>query len=91
MSFSNLVSDIAFRDSQGDERIPKGPRSHAAAPSSYQSTTTSVSISGSISSQLHAGYNHPLTREWQAERQLTKVRLASLPIVYAVLANFDCI
>ncbi|EEQ28520.1 Aminolevulinate dehydratase [Microsporum canis] len=76
MSFSNLVSDISFRDSQGDERlstIPRGTRSHA--PSSYQSTTTSVSISGSISSQLHAGYNHPLTREWQAERQLTKSML----------------
>jgi len=41
---------------------------------SYASTAaTSVSISGGISSQLHGGYCHPLAREWQAERQLTKV------------------
>lgn len=41
---------------------------------SYASTTaTSVSISGDISSQLHGGYAHPLARQWQAERQLTKV------------------
>jgi porphobilinogen synthase len=42
---------------------------------SYTSTAaTSVSISGDIGSQLHAGYCHPLARSWQAERQLTKVR-----------------
>jgi len=43
---------------------------------SYTSTAaTSVSISGGISSQLHGGYCHPLAREWQAERQLTKSML----------------
>lgn len=46
---------------------------------SYASTAaTSVSISGDISSQLHGGYAHPLARQWQAERQLTKVSLASI-------------
>jgi len=43
---------------------------------SYTSTAaTSVSIAGDISSQLHAGYSHPLARSWQAERQLTKSML----------------
>ena len=30
----------------------------------------------SLSSCLHSGYGHPLTRRWQAERQLSKVRLS---------------
>ncbi|KAK2735973.1 Aminolevulinate dehydratase [Myotisia sp. PD_48] len=73
MSFSTLVSDIPFRDSQVDERnsvISRGLRSNVAG-----STATSVSISGNISSQLHAGYSHPLAREWQSEKQLTKSML----------------
>ena len=48
-------------------------RSQATARSYTSTTATSVSISGDISSQLHAGYSHPLSRSWQAERQLTKV------------------
>lgn len=69
MSFSSLVSDMTFRDSDRDER-----RSHVSRTKSYASTAaTSVSISGDISSQLHGGYCHPLARAWQAERQLTKV------------------
>ncbi len=48
--------------------------SHISRAMSYASTAaTSVSISGEISSQLHGGYNHPLARTWQADRQLTKV------------------
>ncbi len=27
----------------------------------------------SISSQLHSGYSHAVSRSWQSERQLTKV------------------
>lgn len=74
MSFSNLVSDIAFRDSNADERGSQISHAPSRAARSYASTTaTSVSISGDISSQLHAGYSHPLSRSWQAERQLTKV------------------
>lgn len=74
MSFSNLVSDIAFRDSNADERGSQISRAQSRVAPSYTSTTaTSVSISGDISSQLHAGYSHPLSRLWQAERQLTKV------------------
>lgn len=50
--------------------------SRASAPSramSYASTAaTTVSVSGEISSLLHGGYHHPLARQWQAERQLTK-------------------
>lgn len=82
MSFSTLVSDIAFRDSDPTTR-PKRPSPQSISGSyarSYVSTTaTSVSISGDISSQLHGGYSHPLTRSWQAERQLTKVRLCHSP------------
>ncbi|KAJ5369584.1 Delta-aminolevulinic acid dehydratase [Penicillium cosmopolitanum] len=76
MSFSNLVSDIAFRDSNADERGSTISHAQSRAARSYASTTaTSVSISGDISSQLHAGYSHPLSRSWQAERQLTKEML----------------
>ncbi|KAF2794661.1 tetrapyrrole biosynthesis, porphobilinogen synthase [Melanomma pulvis-pyrius CBS 109.77] len=71
MSFSSLVSDIAYRNSERDDL-----RSQASRARSYASTTaTSVSISGDISSQLHGGYSHPLARAWQAERQLTKSML----------------
>ena len=31
------------------------------------------STGNSISSVLQGGYNHPLSREWQQERQLTKI------------------
>ncbi|KAL8243818.1 hypothetical protein R6Q59_010075 [Mikania micrantha] len=76
MSFSTLVQDIAYRDS---ERASHETRSTISRPSlarSYTSTqATSVSIAGDIKSQLHAGYSHPLTRAWQAERQLTKSML----------------
>ena len=69
MSFSSLVSDIAYRNSEKDD-----VRSQLSRARSYASTAaTSVSISGDISSQLHGGYCHPLARAWQAERQLTKV------------------
>jgi hypothetical protein len=84
MSFSSLVQDLALRDSPAPRR-PRGDVSvssiddrvsHISRGMSYASTTaTSVSISGDISSQLHGGYHHPLARSWQAERQLTKVRL----------------
>jgi hypothetical protein len=68
MSFSSLVSDIAYRSSERDE-----VRSQLSRAKSYASTAaTSVSIAGDISSQLHGGYSHPLSRAWQAERQLTK-------------------
>ncbi|KAI9805567.1 MAG: Aminolevulinate dehydratase [Sarcosagium campestre] len=70
MSFSSLVSDLTFRDSDPDAR------SQISRSRSYASTSaTSVSISGDISSQLHGGYSHPLARSWQAERQLTKSML----------------
>lgn len=76
MSFSTLVSDITFRDV--DRSDHRSHLSRAASHRSYASTAaTSVSISGDISSQLHGGYSHPLTRAWQAERQLTKVWLLS--------------
>ncbi|KAL1953221.1 hypothetical protein VTO42DRAFT_3387 [Malbranchea cinnamomea] len=80
MSFSRLVSEIAYRDSHTDDRssmVSAHPYSHlGTATRSYASTAaTSVSISGDISSQLHAGYSHPLNRSWQAERQLTKSML----------------
>ena len=69
MSFSSLVSDIAYRNSEREE-----VRSQVSRAKSYASTAaTSVSIAGDISSQLHGGYSHPLARAWQAERQLTKV------------------
>lgn len=78
MSFGNLLQDMRFRD---DTRNGEDTRSGISRPSlvksqtrSYASTqATSVSIAGDIKSQLHAGYSHPLTRAWQAERQLTKV------------------
>ncbi|KAJ9642503.1 Aminolevulinate dehydratase [Coniosporium tulheliwenetii] len=71
MSFSSLVSDITYRDSDRDDR-----RSQVSRARSYASTAaTSVSISGEVSSQLHGGYSHPLARAWQAERQLTKAML----------------
>ena len=82
MSFSRLVSDIAFKDrenrpeSEQEQRsiVSHGSRAQSYARSVAASTTaTSVSISGEITSQLHAGYGHPLSRSWQAERQLTKV------------------
>lgn len=81
MSFSNLVSDIAYRDRDRDGLTNNdGPRSvmsrgsrTASYARSVASTATSVSISGDIRSQLHGGYGHVLTRAWQAERQLTKV------------------
>lgn len=70
MSFSSLVSDLTYRDRNGDDKRP-----NISSARSYASTAaTSVSISGDISSQLHGGYSHPLARAWQAERQLTKVR-----------------
>jgi porphobilinogen synthase len=69
--FSQLVSDIAHRSADREEG-----RSQVSVAQSYASTAaTSVSISGSISSQLHGGYSHPLSRAWQAERQLTKVHI----------------
>ncbi|MCJ1340045.1 Aminolevulinate dehydratase [Bachmanniomyces sp. S44760] len=81
MSFSSLVSDLAFRDNDQDERKStisrSSPLSRGAsyARSQASTTATSVSISGDISSQLHGGYCHPLARSWQAERQLTKSML----------------
>ncbi|KAL1990718.1 hypothetical protein VTN49DRAFT_6557 [Thermomyces lanuginosus] len=75
MSFSTLVSDLAFRDSNHhDDRssLTSHVRSQPTARSYTSTAATSVSISGDISSQLHAGYSHPLSRTWQAERQLTK-------------------
>lgn len=77
MSFSSLVSDLTYRDRNGggDDK-----RSTISRAKSYASTAaTSVSLTGDISSQLHGGYNHPLARAWQAERQLTKVRVSLLP------------
>lgn len=77
MSFSTLVSDIAFRDTAPEDRDSQisRARSQVTARSLASTRATSVSISGDISSQLHAGYSHPLARSWQAERQLTKVRI----------------
>ncbi|OJD17900.1 hypothetical protein ACJ73_08764 [Blastomyces percursus] len=76
MSFSSLVSDIGFKDANRDDRsasTSQGLTSQTSRARSYVSTAaTSVSISGDIASQLHAGYSHPLNRAWQAERQLTK-------------------
>jgi porphobilinogen synthase len=76
MSFSSLVSDIAYRSSERPDRPDfRSQVSEARSTRSYASTAaTSVSISGDIKSQLHGGYSHPLSRAWQAERQLTKVR-----------------
>lgn len=57
-----------------DDRASSVSRaSNISRAMSYASTAaTTVSISGEISSQLHGGYHHPLARQWQAERQLTK-------------------
>ncbi|KAL8910745.1 MAG: hypothetical protein Q9171_003991 [Xanthocarpia ochracea] len=83
MSFSTLVSDLAFRD-RGHPTDVNGSLATKPSPisrngsyaRSYASTSaTSVSISGDISSQLHGGYSHPLSRAWQADRQLTKSML----------------
>ncbi|KAI4156963.1 MAG: hypothetical protein L6R39_000873 [Caloplaca ligustica] len=83
MSFSTLVSDLAFRDrdhhhGQNGSAIsrPSLVSRNGSTARSYTSTNaTSVSISGDISSQLHGGYGHPLSRAWQSERQLTKSML----------------
>ncbi len=82
MSFSSLVQDLSLRDPsaprrRGDASVSTvdDRASRISMAKSYTSTAaTSVSISGDIGSQLHAGYCHPLARSWQAERQLTKVR-----------------
>jgi porphobilinogen synthase len=81
MSFSSLVSDIAYRSSERPERPDYRTQvSEARSTRSYASTAaTSVSIAGDIKSQLHGGYSHPLSRAWQAERQLTKVRRCEAP------------
>lgn len=86
MSFSSLVQDLSFKDAADARRPRPNPRtestttfmddtrSQVSRARSYASTAaTSVSIAGDISSQLHGGYSHPLSRSWQAERQLTKV------------------
>ncbi|KAK4241331.1 hypothetical protein C8A03DRAFT_12400 [Achaetomium macrosporum] len=83
MSFSSLVQDLSLRDSSAPRRRADASvstvddrASHLSLAKSYTSTAaTSVSISGDIASQLHAGYCHPLARSWQAERQLTKSML----------------
>lgn len=89
MSFSSLVQDLSIRDggntsnAAAERRRPAATvssiddrASHISRARSYASTAaTSVSISGDIGSQLHGGYFHPLARSWQAERQLTKVRI----------------
>lgn len=75
MSFSTLVQDIALRDSRSDERSSQLSLPHSMTRSYTSTSATSVSISGDISSQLHGGYSHALTRAWQAERQLTKSML----------------
>ena len=74
MSFSTIVSGLGFRDA---EKSPQMPRTF----SQLRPGTASVSIAGDISSQLHAGYSHPLARSWQAERQLTKVSLLALAFI----------
>ncbi|KAK4575369.1 Aminolevulinate dehydratase [Recurvomyces mirabilis] len=80
MSFSTLVSDLTYRDTQQQREQHRPPISTTASTvsraRSYASTAaTSVSVSGDIASQLHGGYSHPLARAWQAERQLTKSML----------------
>lgn len=98
MSFSSLVQDLSFRDAN-ERGMARGvsstststaddKRSHVSRAMSYASTAaTSVSISGSISSQLHGGYSHPLARSWQAERQLTKV--GDIGNKHLTIANHD--
>ena len=73
MSFSTLVSDLTFRDNERSANRAETASTISRAKSYVSTAATSVSISGDISSQLHGGYNHPLARAWQAERQLTKV------------------
>lgn len=81
MSFSNLLSEVTYRDQRPSPSTTAtthliDTRSQISRARSYASTAaTSVSISGDISSQLHGGYSHPLARAWQAERQLTKSML----------------
>ncbi|KAL8926407.1 MAG: hypothetical protein Q9208_002950 [Pyrenodesmia sp. 3 TL-2023] len=83
MSFSTLVSDLALRDSDhhnGQNGSVISKPSHMSRSVSYarsyaSTNATSVSLSGDISSQLHGGYGHPLSRLWQSERQLTKSML----------------
>lgn len=84
MSFSSLVQDLSLRNGNSPRRrgdasvstVTSAMDDRASRAMSYASTAaTSVSIAGDISSQLHAGYSHPLARSWQAERQLTKSML----------------
>ena len=80
MAFSTIVSDISYRDRpEEDNRTIRSSNSivgYARSARSLASTAaTGVSIAGSISSQLHGGYGHSLTRAWQSERQLTKVSM----------------
>ena len=83
MSFSTLVSDLAYRDGNSPRpgaNVSGQSRTTSYARSMVSTSATSVSLSGDISSQLHGGYGHPLTRAWQAERQLTKVHTAALAL-----------
>jgi len=67
---------MSFKDSPRNSDDSRSTVSRPGLARSYTSTqATSVSIAGDISSQLHAGYHHPLSRAWQAERQLTKAML----------------
>lgn len=75
MSFSNLVKDMSFKDSTQTSADSRSTVSRPGARSYASTQATSVSIAGDISSQLHSGYSHPLSRAWQAERQLTKAML----------------
>lgn len=89
MSFSTLVQDIAYRDSSTDDRSSVLSRG-TLARSHVSTAATSVSISGDIGSQLHAGYSHPLNRTWQAERQLTKVG-CSPSLLFRLLSSSICL
>lgn len=84
MSFSTLVSDLSARrappttnSSDETSRTPfsRAPSTFSRARSYASTAATNVSISGDITSQLHSGYSHPLARQWQADRQLTKSML----------------
>ncbi|KAI9891938.1 MAG: Aminolevulinate dehydratase [Vezdaea aestivalis] len=75
MTFSSLVSDLAFRDANDKDDLLSQRSSTSRGRSYISSSATSVSLTGDISSQLHGGYSHPLARQWQAERQLTKSML----------------
>lgn len=67
---------MSFKDSPKNSDDSRSTVSRPGLARSYTSTqATSVSVAGDISSQLHAGYSHPLSRAWQAERQLTKAML----------------